>query len=158
MPGKAIVLGASGLVGSNLVNILIGDPLFDEVTLLVRKKLQINSSAIRQKIINFDLPDEYRQEINGNVIFSCLGTTRTETSDNQVYRKIDFNYPVQIAEIAAKNGIEQFHIVSSLGADKNSSNSYLKLKGELEETLKGIPFKSLHIYRYHRAKNKKKVN
>lgn len=147
MPGKAIVLGASGLIGSNLVRVLIRDKSFDEVVLLVRKKLDISSSIVRQKIINFDLIEEYQDELYGNVIFSCPGTTRSQVSDYQEYRKIDFDYPKKIAEVAAKHGVEQFHVISSIGANKNSFSSYLKLKGELEEALKNIPFKSLHIYR-----------
>ncbi|HEY0669401.1 MAG TPA: NAD-dependent epimerase/dehydratase family protein [Sphingobacteriaceae bacterium] len=147
MPGKAIVLGASGLIGSNLVRVLIRDKIFDEVILLVRKKLDISSSIVRQKIINFDLIEEYQDELYGNVIFSCLGTTRSQVADYQEYRNIDVNYPKKIAEVAAKHGVEQFHVISSMGANKNSFSSYLKLKGELEEALKNIPFKSLHIYR-----------
>lgn len=147
MPGKAIVLGASGLIGSNLVRVLIRDKSFDEVVLLVRKKLDISSSIVRQKIINFDLIEEYQDELYGNVIFSCLGTTRSQVPDYQEYRKIDLDYPKKIAEVAAKHGVEQFHVISSIGANKNSFSSYLKLKGELEEALKNIPFKSLHIYR-----------
>lgn len=147
MPGKAIVLGASGLIGSNLVQVLIRDKTFDEVVLLVRKNLDISSSIVRQKIINFDLIEEYQDELYGNVIFSCLGTTRSQVSDYQEYKNIDVNYPKKIAEVAAKHGVEQFHVISSMGANKNSFSSYLKLKGELEEALKNIPFKSLHIYR-----------
>lgn len=147
MPGKAIVIGASGLIGSNIVNILANKPVYDEVVLLVRRKPEAEIPNIRQLVINFDALDDYRQELNGNVIFSCLGTTRSQVIDNKEYRKIDFDYPIQIAEAAAKNGVEQFHIISSLGANKNSANSYLKLKGEIEEALKNIPFKSIHIYR-----------
>ena len=147
MPVKAIVLGASGLTGSNLVSYLAADSGYNEIVLLVRRTLNINSPKIRQKTINFDALDEYHDEINGQVVFSCLGTTRSQVSDNEEYYKIDFSYPLEIAHHACKNGAEQFHIVSSLGANKDSRNGYLKLKGELEEALQTIPFKSLHIYR-----------
>lgn len=147
MSAKAIVLGASGLVGSNVVDILARRRVFDEVLLLVRGEMEVRGAGIRQRVINFDNLDEYRNELNGNVIFSCLGTTRSQAPDNETYRRIDFEYPLQIAEAASKNGVEQFHIISSLGADKDSLNPYLKLKGELEQALKKIPFKSIHIYR-----------
>ena len=90
---------------------------------------------------------DYAEHINGRVIFCCLGSTRDKTPDLNEYRKIDHDYAVKMAEIGLKNGVEQYHLVSSIGADAGSSTFYTKLKGETEDDVKKIGLNSLHIYR-----------
>ena len=97
-------------------------------------------------VINFDNLPKYSADITGDVIFSCLGTTRNKTPDAASYRKVDLAYPLEIAKIGLLNGVTQFHIVTSLDSNPKSSNSYLKLKGELEEKLKKLNYPGLYIY------------
>ncbi|MES2061763.1 MAG: oxidoreductase [Bacteroidota bacterium] len=146
MAYKAIIAGASGLIGSNLVNILLEAPQYAEVLVIVRKELPIQHKKLVQLVINFDELDKHTEAIKGHVIFSCLGTTKSQTPDKKLYRKIDYDYPLQLAQIAKQNGVEQFHVVTALGANKNSSTFYLKLKGELEDELQKQGLKTLHIY------------
>jgi uncharacterized protein YbjT (DUF2867 family) len=146
MAYKAIIAGASGLIGSNLVKILLEAPQYNEVLVLVRKELPIQHKKLVQLVIDFDDLDKHADAINGHAIFSCLGTTKNQTPDEKQYRKIDHDYPLQLAQIAKPNGVEQFHVVTAIGADKNSSTFYLKLKGQLEDELKKLGLKTLHIY------------
>ncbi|MEO8793824.1 MAG: nucleoside-diphosphate sugar epimerase [Daejeonella sp.] len=146
MSRKAILIGASGLIGSNLLQVILDGSYYSDVLTLSRSELQITHPKLVKKIINFDDTSSFENLIYGDAIFSCLGTTKGETPDNSEYKKIDHDYPLQFAELGIKNGVNQFHIVSSLGADENSSNNYLKLKGTLEKSLISLNIKSLHIY------------
>jgi uncharacterized protein YbjT (DUF2867 family) len=97
-------------------------------------------------VIDFDHLDKHSAAITGDVIFCCLGSTKNITPDLVEYRKIDHDYPVKLAEIALENGIGQFHLVSSIGANSESSNFYTKMKGDTEDDIKKVGLKSLHIY------------
>ena len=146
MSHKVILVGGSGLIGSHLLQALIKSTEVSEIVLLLRKPLNISDKKIKQLLVNFDNLSNYKADLQGDIIFSCLGTTKSLSPDADVYRKIDLEYPLQLAKIGIENGASQFHIVSSLGANSKSSNGYLRLKGDLEEELKKLPFKSLHIY------------
>lgn len=146
MPYKVIIVGASGLIGSHLLSELIKAKDISEIIAIVRKPLGIIEPKLKELIINFDDLEAYASEINGDIIFCCIGTTKKKTPDAKIYRKIDLEYPVMLAKIGLDNGMKQFHIVSSIGANSKSKNSYLKLKGELEDILKSLKIGSLHIY------------
>ncbi len=146
MAKTAIIAGASGLIGSNLLQILTNEPVYEQVLLLLRKELPIKHRKIKQLIVNFNQLAEYKSEILGDVIFCCLGSTRKKTPDLTKYRKIDHDYPVQLASIALENGISQYHLVSSIGANAASSNFYTKMKGETEADIIKVGLPSLHIY------------
>lgn len=146
MTKKAIIVGASGLIGSNLLNILLTQPDYKEVLVIARKKTKNKNTKITQLIIDFNKLDDYADQITGDVLFCCLGTTRKLTPDLDEYRKIDHDYPVKLAGLAKANGIEQYHYVSSIGANSKSSNFYTKIKGDTEDDLKKAGLNSLHIY------------
>jgi uncharacterized protein YbjT (DUF2867 family) len=144
---KAIIAGASGLIGSKLLNILLQQPGYDEVLALVRKELPVKHKRLVQLVIDFEKLDEYSKAITGHAVFCCLGSTKKKTPDLSVYRKIDHDYPLQLAQLAKQNGVGQYHLVSSLGADSTSSAYYTKMKGETEDDIQKVGIKSLHIYR-----------
>lgn len=146
MPNKAVIVGASGLIGSYLLNILLERPEYEEVLALVRRELPIRHKKLEQAEIDFDNLDNYSTLINGHPVFSCLGTTQSKVADQSAYRRIDHDYPLQLAEIAKRNNTAQFHLISSIGADPGSSNFYTRLKGEIEHDLKQVGLKCLHIY------------
>ncbi|MDB4901071.1 MAG: nucleoside-diphosphate sugar epimerase [Mucilaginibacter sp.] len=143
---KAIIAGASGLIGSKLLDILLQQPEYDEILILVRKELSIKHKKLTQLIVDFDTLDNYSKAITGHAVFCCLGSTRKKTPDLNDYRKVDHDYPLQLAQIAYKNGISQYHLVSAIGADAASSNFYTKMKGEVEEDIKKIGLSGLYIY------------
>ncbi|MBB3054601.1 NAD(P)H-binding protein [Mucilaginibacter gotjawali] len=144
---KAIIAGASGLIGGLLLEILLQSSEYKEVVILVRKELPITHQKLKQLVIDFDKLEDYAAEINGQAVFCCLGTTRKKTPDLSAYRKIDHDYPLLMARIALRNGIQQYHLVSALGADVGSSTFYMKLKGEVEDDITKVGLKCLHIYR-----------
>lgn len=141
-----IVAGASGLIGSELIQLLLVDKNIANVIALVRKPLPFTNPKLSQVSVDFDNLDLQQTEINGWALYCCLGTTKSKTPDKSEYRKVDFNYPLELAKIASRNNVEQFHLISALGADASSKIFYNRLKGELEEQVKTLEFKSLHIY------------
>jgi uncharacterized protein YbjT (DUF2867 family) len=146
MAYKAILAGASGLIGSHLLDTLLNAQEYDEVLVLVRKELPLQHKKLVQLVINFDKLDEHAKAITGHVVFSCLGTTKAKTPDTELYRKIDHDYPIKLAQLAAEHGVKQFHLVSSIGANAKSAVFYTKLKGETEEDIQKAGIQTLHIY------------
>jgi len=146
MAYKAVIAGASGLIGSNLLKILLNQPEYSEVLILVRKAMPLQHKKLVQLVIDFDDLDKHAESITGHAVFSCLGTTNKQTPDKAEYKKIDHDYPLQLAQLAKQNGVKQFHLVSAIGANAHSSFFYVKLKGELERDLKKVGLDALHIY------------
>ncbi|MGZ3754856.1 MAG: oxidoreductase [Mucilaginibacter sp.] len=146
MAHKAVVVGGSGLIGRLLINLLLKSAEYNEVVSLGRKKITSKNNRLTQHIVDFNSLDSHADLIDGDVVFCCLGSTRKKTPDLDEYRIIDHDYPVKLAEIAHSHGASQFHLVSALGANKNSSNFYSKMKGETEEDIKAIGLKCLFIY------------
>ncbi|SDL01260.1 Uncharacterized conserved protein YbjT, contains NAD(P)-binding and DUF2867 domains [Pedobacter sp. ok626] len=144
---EAIVAGATGLIGSSLLQQLLDHPDYTMVTAIVRKEIPLQHPKLRQVVIDFDQLENHQEHLKGDVVFCALGTTKSKTPDKDQYRKIDYQYPLDIAFIAQQNGVSQYHLVSALGANQDSAIFYSKLKGEVERDLKTIPFKAIHIYR-----------
>jgi len=147
MSKKAIIIGASGLIGSNLLQLLLDGDAYAEVLIFVRKEMPVKHAKLKQVVTDLNLLANYAADITGHAIFSCLGTTIKQTPDKSLYRKIDHDYPIQLAQLGKQNGVKQYLIVSAVGADVKSSTFYLKLKGETEEDLKKVGLPALHIYR-----------
>lgn len=146
MTKTAIITGASGLIGSKLLTILLYSREYDKVISLGRKKLKTKHAKLVQEILDFEDASSYESFITGDAFFCCLGTTKKQTPDKNEYYKIDHDYPVNLANAASKNGVKQFHFISAIGADATSSNFYLKTKGETEKDLKKAGINSLNIY------------
>ncbi len=143
---KAVIAGASGLIGSQLLSIILQRTDYHEVLALVRKELPLSNKKLVQLIVDFDNLKNHANDINADVVFCCLGSTRKKTPDLGEYRKIDHDYPLALAEIANTNNIPQYHIISAIGADAASSNFYSKMKGETEADLLALNLQCLHIW------------
>ena len=146
MNRKAVIAGASGLIGSELLQILLHDEVYDEVLVIVRKKLGIEHRKLTQLVIDFDQMDDYTSSIQGEAVFCCLGSTRKKTPDKALYYKIDHDYPLNLARLAMKNMIRQFHLVSAISANPKASNFYSKMKGETARDISQLDIRSLYIY------------
>ena len=146
MGKKAIVAGATGLIGSQLLDILLASDVYNEVLILVRKKLDITHSKLTQLVIDFDHIKNQSSSVTGDAVFSCLGTTRNKTPDRNTYYRIDHDYPVHLAKMARANGVKQFHLVSAIGANPNSGTFYIRLKGETERDVSALNFYSSFMY------------
>src|SRR5690606_30210387 len=130
---EAILLGASGLIGGELLNLLLADSNFSKVKIIVRKELSVKNDKLLQIIADFSTIEAHKDNLNADVVFSCLGSTKKKTPDVKKYYEVDHDYPVLVAKLAKDQGVESFHIVSSLGASSTSSNFYTKMKGETED-------------------------
>jgi uncharacterized protein YbjT (DUF2867 family) len=147
MGKTAIVIGASGLVGSEIVKQLLVDEDYSKVKLFLRKEIPFSNSKLQQYIIDFNKLDASSDLINGDVVFCCMGTTIKVAGSQDAFMKVDYTYVLNFAQLAKRNGIDKFIVVSSLGADKNSANFYLKVKGDVENDLTRLKFKNLIIVR-----------
>ncbi|MFD2161710.1 NAD-dependent epimerase/dehydratase family protein [Paradesertivirga mongoliensis] len=143
---KVIIAGASGLIGTELLTLLLQDGRISEVLALVRFPLPTNNTKLKQLKVNFDKLSDYKDQIEGDAIYCCLGSTKKKTPNLNDYHKVDHEYPLTLAKIALENKIAQYHLISALGADKNSKVFYPRLKGRIEEDVKDIPLQSVHIY------------
>jgi uncharacterized protein YbjT (DUF2867 family) len=143
----AIVIGATGQTGEMLTKKLLNDDAFQKVRVLARKPIAKTHLTLESAIVDFsNLPGLKKAIGNGDIIFSCIGTTmKSVKGDKQLYRSIDFDINVNAAKLAHQNGFTKFVLMSSVGADPASSNFYLRLKGETEEAISAIPFESVHI-------------
>ncbi len=141
---KALVIGASGLIGQQLIELLLQDENYSVIA-LIRTALPIQHQRLLQVPFNFDNPNN--EAIKADEIFCCLGTTIKVAGSQQAFYKVDFEYVLDIAKRAYLNGAKKFALVSSLGANKNSTVFYSKTKGAIEEAVTKIGYESLFIFR-----------
>lgn len=134
----ALLLGATGLVGSHLLQQLLESPHYGKVVALTRRPLEIQHPKLEQVILHFDRPDP--SLIRGDDLFCALGTTLQKAGSKEAQYRIDCTYPYEIGKLAKQNGARQYLLVSSVGADAASSGFYLKTKGELEEKIRQLEF------------------
>ncbi|WP_449398016.1 NAD(P)H-binding protein [Chryseobacterium wanjuense] len=144
---KALVIGATGATGKDLVNQLLTDKDFEEVEVFVRKPLDIQNNKLKVHVVNFENPDEWKNMVKGDVAFSCLGTTLKTAGSKEAQRKVDFDYQYEFAKAAKENNVEDYILVSAYGADPKSKIFYSKMKGELEEAVKQLHFNKITIFK-----------
>ncbi|MCK9208553.1 MAG: NAD(P)H-binding protein [Salinivirgaceae bacterium] len=145
MEKTALVLGATGLVGSELLKQLLNDDRYSSVVVFVRRPLEINHPKLHVEVIDFDRSDYWSGKVKGDVLFSAFGTTikKAKTKENQY--KIDFTYQFQMAQAAKHNQVGTYVLVSSAGANPKSGIFYSRMKGELDEQVKELGFQRLVI-------------
>jgi uncharacterized protein YbjT (DUF2867 family) len=144
------LIGASGLIGGHLLDLLLKDPTVHTIRALVRKTVPANDHKLQQFIINFEDPKEYEPHMAGvDAVFCAVGTTNSKVQgDKDLYKKVDYDIPVYAAKAAAKYGVYSFALVSSVGANPdNNRNFYLKLKGVVEEAVCKEEIPSINIMR-----------
>ncbi|RYD56383.1 MAG: NADH-quinone oxidoreductase subunit F [Sphingobacteriales bacterium] len=143
----AIVLGATGLVGKQLVKKLLVNFSFAKVKIFVRRSTGIKDPKLEEHIINFDKPDEWKRLVTGDVLFSAFGTTLAKAGGKDAQYKIDYTYQYRMAAIAADNKVPVYVLISSAGASPSAMVFYSKMKGELERDIMRLPFEKIHIIR-----------
>jgi uncharacterized protein YbjT (DUF2867 family) len=146
MKGTAIVAGATGLIGGQLVQYLLDHSEYDRVIILVRRTTGLKHVKLTELLVDFDQLDNVGEHFKGAILFCTLGTTIKAAKSKEAFRKVDYQYPLQLAILAQKHEAQQFHIVTAMGSDPRSSIFYSRVKGEIEAALKALGLKSLHIY------------
>ncbi|GAA0359629.1 oxidoreductase [Bacillus horti] len=143
---SALLLGASGLVGEQLLQLFLNHDKYDRVVILVRRAIEYSHPKLEEVVVDFDRLADYKPLFAVDDIFCCLGTTIKVAGSREAMYQIDVGYPLQAARLAYEMGASQYLIVSSIGANANSRTWYLRMKGELEEALKQVGFSALHIF------------
>ena len=145
---KVIVLGATGLIGMELVKRLVERPEISHVITIGRRSPNLENDKLTKLEIDLERIDDYGSHFEGAyAVFCCLGTTMKQAKSRDAFKRVDFDYPLLSAKISKCRGVEHFLIVSAQGASSNSSFFYSRVKGDLERVLQSIPFKRLTIAR-----------
>ena len=142
----AIVLGATGATGRELVKYLIKNPKLTKISIFTRKEIGIDDEKLIKHIIDFSCLENYKNIIKGDILFSALGTTLKDAGSKENQFLVDYTYQYKFAKIAAENGVSNYSLVSAQGANSSSSFFYPKIKGELEESIKKLNFNTIHIF------------
>jgi uncharacterized protein YbjT (DUF2867 family) len=143
----AIVIGASGLVGSYVTLKLLDDFRYSKVKVFVRNSFDISHPKLEEHVIDFDKLELWKEYLTGDELYSALGTTIKKAGSKEAQYKIDFTYQYEVAKAAAENGVKKYMLVSSAGANYKSSNFYLRIKGSLDEKVQQLSFDQICIFR-----------
>lgn len=144
---KAIVIGGTGMVGTQLIKQLIEKETYSEIVSLVRRGSGVTHPKLSEHVVNFDQPESWNYLVTGDVLFSTLGTTIAQAKTKEAQFKVDYTYQFTVAEIASKNGVPNYVLISSAGANSNSKAFYMRIKGQLEDAVQKLPFKVISIIR-----------
>jgi len=147
MQGTAIIFGASGAVGSQLLQQLLEEKRYDRVIAFVRRPLPISHPELEVHIDPLDDPERIADQIRGDHLFCCLGTTSRKAGSKEAFRKVDLDLPVALASIASRNKVPAFLVISSIGAGESARGFYLRTKTAMEEGVKQSAFELLAILR-----------
>src|SRR5512133_705975 len=145
----ATIIGATGLIGNQLVELLGKDDYFRKIRVVVRRQVSFIDPDIDVRIIDFNDNEAFRSALEGSsAVFCAVGTTQKKVKgDKTAYRKVDYEIPVHAAQLTSETGCQCFLLVSSVGANSKSNNFYLRLKGEVEDALRDIRITSINIFR-----------
>ncbi len=144
---KAIVIGATGLVGKSITEKLLENTAVGSVQIFVRRSTGLVHKKLIETIIDFDKFDTWKSQLKGDILFSALGTTLKTAGSKEAQVKVDYEYQLQVAKASAENGVKKYVLISSVNADPKSPFFYLKMKGELEEKISTLSFEAIHILR-----------
>jgi len=144
---RALIIGATGATGKDLVNVILQDPFYTEVLIFVRRSSGIVHPKLKEIITDFDKQEKVADLIYGDVLFSCLGTTLKAAGSKDKQWHIDYEIPLRFAEIAKQNGITRMVLLSAYGASATSKVFYSQLKGKLEDAIAKLAFDSYIIFR-----------
>lgn len=142
---RVVIAGATGLVGSHLLKLLIHDDSIQEVIVLTRRSLSFTHPKIKELICELETVDQFNDEIRGDALYCCLGTTIKKAGSKEAFRKIDFDYPLKIAKLAKQNNIGKFLMITALGSNAASPIFYNRVKGEVQAAISKLDISSVSI-------------
>ena len=144
---KALVLGATGAIGKDLVELLLKDPTVDRVDIFVRREVNIPSAKLVVHVVDFDQPEQWADKLSDDVLFSTLGTTIRAAGSQEAQWKVDYTYQYNAAKAARENGVPTYVLVSSVGANAKSKVFYTHMKGALDNAVQELGFPGCFILR-----------
>ncbi len=147
MGKTAVIAGATGLIGQELIKLLSKDNRYDKILALTRKAKASDLPKLEYVVVDFDHLPIYQEEINGDDAFCALGTTRQKAGSKEAFYKVDYTYIWEFGKIMAKNDTQSFTLVSSMGADKDSFFYYNEVKGKIEDAISQLDFEKITIVR-----------
>lgn len=144
---RIVIAGATGLVGQEVLKLLLKDNEFKEIIVYSRRKLDQDDPRLRVVLGELEDLDTHRDELKADIFVSCLGTTIKTAGSKENFRKVDYEAIVKFGEIAKANGAQKFILVSAQGANADSIFFYPRVKGETEKALKDLSLSALTIFR-----------
>ncbi len=147
MGKTALLAGATGLIGKQLLDLLLQSDRYSVVKVVSRKPVETQHAKLQNLVVDFDQLSNHTSSLQADDVFCCLGTTIRKVKTQEAFRKVDYQYPLEIARMAFHLGATQYLLVSALGANAKSSIFYNRVKGEVEDAISHLGFKSLHIFR-----------
>ncbi len=147
MKKTAIVLGATGLTGGYLLDMLLASEDYTKVKVFTRRSTGRKHEKLEEIICDLLRLEDYTDEFIADEVFCCIGTTKAKTRDKNLYRAIDYGIPLSAGRLAEQNEIKTFSLISAIGANPNSSIFYSKIKGEMEQAVLGCKIENILIYR-----------
>ncbi|MDO7906678.1 NAD(P)H-binding protein [Paenibacillus sp. JX-17] len=145
---RALVIGATGLTGGFVVRELLASDIYEQVTVVVRRPLDVKHHKLNQIELDWERIETAGEEFQGvDDLFSCMGTTIKQAGSREQFRKVDLEYPRLAARLAYEHGARQLLAISAMGADASSRIFYNRVKGEAEQSLMDIGYPSLHLFR-----------
>lgn len=140
---RVVIAGATGLVGRHLLKLLLNDDSIQEIIVLTRRSIKNPHSKLKEIIFDFDSINDFKDEIRGDILYCCLGTTIKKAGSKEAFRKIDFDYSFILGKIAKENQISKYLIITALGASASSVFFYNQIKGEVQNSLSELNLESL---------------
>ncbi|MGV3711323.1 MAG: NAD(P)H-binding protein [Gemmatimonas sp.] len=142
----ALIVGVTGATGSDVLDQLLADSACTRVDVFVRRPFDRQHTKLHVHQINFDAPAEWQHLVQGDVLFSCLGTTLKVAGSKEAQWKIDYDYQYNFAKAARENGVASYVLVSADGASARSPIFYSKMKGQLEDAVQALGFQNVIIF------------
>lgn len=142
----AIILGATGLTGGELLHKLLRDDRYENIKLFSRSPIGVKNDKIEEHLGDLLQLEDYADSFKADEVYCCIGTTQSKTPDEETYHKIDYGIPVTAAKLAKQNEIPRFLVISALGADENSRFFYNRTKGEMERDVLAQEIKETYIF------------
>ena len=147
MSRTALVAGASGLVGGHLLHLLLADAAYARVITLARRQLDTRHAKLDQRVLDLGALDAVTDPPHVDDAFCCIGTTIKKAGSQEAFRRVDYDYVLAFARAAQRAGARQFLLVTALGADSTSRIFYSRVKGEIEQAVRELPFQGIQIFR-----------
>lgn len=142
---SAIILGATGLTGGLLLQLLLKDKRYGKIKLFSRSSVGVANAKIEEHLGDITDLETFKNNFNADEVFCCIGTTKAKTPDKELYKKIDFGIPVKAAQLCKENGVDSLIVISALGANSKSNIFYNRTKGEMEDAVIKFQIPKTHI-------------